>query len=184
MNQGVFLYVVSGMVALAAAVIGFFAWRYYQQRRRAHLRSQFGPEYDRTVLETRNRARAEAELARREKQVRKFKLRPLSLADQQRFTSAWQGAQARFVDDPPGATAEAHRLVHDLMLAWGYPAGDFNELTAYVSVDHPWVMQDYREAHAIAVRNEGGQGGTEDLRQAIIHYRAMFGDLLGMRKVA
>jgi hypothetical protein len=86
------------------------------------------------------------------------------------------------VDDPPGATAEADWLVRDLMLAKGYPAGDFNELTAYVSVDHPWVMQDYREAHAIAVRNEQGQARTEDLRQAILHYRAMFEDLFGDAK--
>jgi hypothetical protein len=121
---------------------------------------------------------AQAELEARQKRVEQLDIRSLSPSDRARFADAWRATQAHFVDDPSAAIGEADRLVTDVMKARGYPIGDFEQRAADVSVDHPRVVENYRAARDTALRNERGQASTEDLRQAMVHYRALFEDLL------
>lgn len=167
-------------VLVAVAVLAVLAalWFFLQNRRTEQLRSGFGPEYERTVHETGDRRRAESELEARRKRVEKLHIRALSPEERSRFAAAWQQTQARFVDDPAGSIEEADRLVRVVMEARGYPVSDFEQSAADVSVDHPQVVTNYRAAHAIAVAHERGEGTTEDLRQAMVHYRALFDELL------
>jgi hypothetical protein len=166
--------IVVGVLILAAAV-----WAVLQaRRRRRYLQHRFGPEYDHAVDATGSKSRAEKELAHREQRVRQFELRPLGPADFDRFTRSWQDVQARFVDDPLIAVAEADRLVDEVMRTRGYPMGDFEQRAADISVDHPQVVEHYRAARVIATRARQGQATTEDLRQAMVHYRTLFEDLL------
>ena len=161
------------VIALAVAVGLFF----FDRRRR--LRQQFGPEYDHTVRAAGSPARAEAELAARANRVSKYHIRPLSPEDGSRFMAAWRQLQSRFVDDPAGAVGEADRLVTDLMATRGYPMADFDRRAADLSVDHPNVVTHYREAHHIVTSQpDPRRVSTEDLRQAVQHYRALFEDLL------
>lgn len=161
------------IIALGAVVMIIIG-----QRRTRALNEQFGPEYDRTLKSTRDRGRAEAELQKRADRVEQLKIRLLAPEDRRRFEENWQADQARFVDDPRGAVKEADRLVADLMQVRGYPVGDFEQRAADVSVDHPNVVQEYRTAHDIAEREARGEANTEDLRNAMVHYRALFQDLL------
>ncbi len=142
-------------------------------------RSSFGPEYERTVRETDDRRRAEAELEARRRRVEDLDLRDIQPDDATRYASAWKAVQGRFVDDPPGAVGEADRLVGEVMAARGYPVTDFEQRAADLSVGHGTVVEQYREAHAIAARHATGDADTEDLRRAMVHYRALFSDLLG-----
>jgi len=163
------------LIALIAALAGWLIHHQYQSRR---LRRRFGPEYRRTLSELGSRSKAESELMAREKRVESFAIVPLAPADAARFSSAWKAVQGRFVDDPRGAVSEADRLVRELMQARGYPMGDFERLSADISVHHPRVVQPYRAAQEIAVRSEQGQAGTEELRKAVTYYRALFAELL------
>lgn len=164
------------LVALvAAAVAGVFVWL----RQRSHrLQSKFGPEYDRTVRKTGNRYRAESQLEKREKRVEKLHIRPLSETDREQFMGQWRAVQAGFVDDPERALGQADALVATVMAARGYPMDDFEKCAADLSVDHGAVVDNYRLAHEIAVRRAKGEATTEEIRQAILHYRALFDDLL------
>jgi len=164
-------------VALIAA-IGVAVWMYMQKRRTDTLRSDFGPEYDRTIHERRDRGEAERELEQRRERVEQLHIQPLPAAERDRFAERWRSVQAQFVDDPNGATDAADDLVGQAMQARGYPVGDFEQRAADVSVHHPRVVEHYRAAHAIAVRNQRNGVDTEDLRQAMVHYRALFEDLL------
>jgi hypothetical protein len=168
-------------VSAAVAVVLWFVW---ERRRHAQLRKRFGPEYDRTVHETGSERRAEAELDARARRVARLQIRTLDEADALRFAEEWRVLQIRFVDEPSAAIAEADRLVGDVMTARGYPLGDFDQRAADISVDHPRVVANYRAARDIARRQGRGEASTEDLRQAVIHYRALFEDLLGRRDVA
>jgi hypothetical protein len=150
-----------------------------QRRHSTRLRSRFGEkEYERTMMENGDRRRAEALLDERAKRVESFRLRELSPADRVRFGNLWEQVQAHFVDAPSGAVVEADRLLGDVMAARGYPVADFEQRAADISVDHPLVTQNYRSAHAIALSHASGQASTEDLRRAMIHYRALFEDLV------
>jgi len=146
------------------------------------LRKRFGPEYDRVISERGDARQAESELAARQKRVDTFDIRPLEAAERDHFIDAWRATQARFVDAPAEAINDADRLVSEVMQARGYPVGDFDQRAADVSVDHPIVVENYRAARAIAVANQRGDASTEDLRQAIVHYRALFEDLLETRE--
>src|SRR5262249_8105948 len=108
----------------------------------------------------------------------KFKLHPLSANDRSSFTTRWSEMQARFVDDPKGATMLADSLVTDVMQARGYPVGEFEQRAADISVDYPAIVENYRAAHNIASLHAGGKASTEDLRQAMVHYRLLFQELL------
>ncbi len=169
--------VVAIIVVAIIVVAGY--WWYSQQQRRAKLQNTFGPEYDRTVQETGDRSKAENELARREQRVRALDIKPLSADDQRRYSDSWRGVQAHFVDDPAAAVGEADRLVNEVMAKRGYPVSDFGQRAADISVDHPGVVENYRTAHDLATRQEQGRASTEDLRKAMVHYRALFQDLLG-----
>jgi hypothetical protein len=152
------------------------------QRRTEELRKRFGPEYDRVINERGDARQAESELAARQKRVDRLDIQPIELAERERFIEAWRATQARFVDAPAEAIKDADRLVSEVMQARGYPVGDFEQRAADVSVDHPIVVENYRAARAIALANERGESGTEELRQAIVHYRALFEDLLETRE--
>ena len=142
------------------------------------LEKRFGDEYGRTVDTLGSRPKAEAELKAREKRVARMQLVPLAAAEAARFTALWKSLQMRFVDDPQGALAEADSLVGELMQKRGYPMADFERSAADISVDHPQVVGHYRAAHEIALAHGRGEADTESLRQAIVHYRALFSDLL------
>ena len=162
------------VVAVLAVVAIYFVQRH------AALKKRFGPEYDRAVQAAGNTVRAEAELAARAKRVSRYEIRPLTPDEGERFTSAWQQLQSRFVDDPAGAVSEADTLVTDLMAKRGYPMAEFERRAEDLSVDHPAVVNHYREAHTIVARQAETRrpASTEDLRQAVRHYRALFEDLL------
>ena len=150
------------------------------QRRRSHaLRSRFGPEYARAVDETGDRRKAEAELHEREKRVKRLDLHELTPQEADRFVRDWRAVQSRFVDEPGEAIREADVLLTDLMIARGYPMADFDRRAADLSVEHGPLVHNYRVAHEVAGRHARGEAGTEDLRQAMIHYRDLFDELIG-----
>ena len=157
------------VVAVAAAA---------SRRRRHHLQQRFGSEYDRTVEGADRRREAERDLRDREARHDELELRPLSEASRQRYTEQWQDMQSGFVDRPQVAVADADRLITDLMRERGYAVDDFDTRSELVSVDHPDVVENYRTAHRIAVRTIEGRTSTEDLRQAVIAYRALFEEML------
>ena len=171
------------LVVVALLIIGAIVF-FLQKRRTEKLRQHFGPEYDRAVAEGGDRRRAETKLEERADRVKKFNLRPLSAEDQARYTEQWNRVQAQFVDTPAGAVVEADQLLGDIMATRGYPVGDFEQRAADISVDHPVVTQNYRSAHEIALRQAKGQASTEDLRRAMIHYRALFEELVSHNKDA
>jgi hypothetical protein len=166
------------IVILSLAVAGLVAWIAVQKRRSRQLQARFGPEYDRAVHQHGSRAEAEAELKARTERVQKLRIVPLSRADADRFSERWRAAQARFVDAPESAISEADHLVMEVMQIRGYPVGDFEARAADVSVDHPKVVEHYRAAHEIALRNQRGEAETEDLRRAMVHYRTLFEEMI------
>jgi hypothetical protein len=177
------------MLVLVAGIIlaaGFALWMYIQKRRTQNLRSKFGPEYDRAIDEHRDRSHAELELDNRIKRVAKFNIQPLKPEDRIRFAEEWRREQALFVDNPNAAVDHADILVQDVMHRRGYPVSDFDQNAADLSVDHPLVVENYRFAHGVALREsrnpDGTPGRTEELRKAMISYRALFDDLLALEK--
>ena len=166
------------IAVVAIVVIAAIAFTVRRQRT-SRLRSNFGPEYDRVVDDAGSRARAEAELHDRQKRVKHLDIRPLSVSDRDRFVSSWRMIQADFVDQPLPALAKADDLINEVMRARGYPMEDFDQRSADLSVDHPTVVQNYRAGRAIALRHRQGEADTEDLRQAMIHFRSLFDELVG-----
>ena len=164
-----------------ALMIGVALWmcrKYEQKKRTQKLRSKFGPEYDKALSEHRDRGHAESELQKRATRVAKFNIHPLKDEERSRYTEDWGREQSLFVDDPQAAVNHADTLVQDVMLRRGYPVGDFDQNATDLSVDHPRVVENYRIAHEIALRKYQGQENTEDLRKAMVSYRALFEDLL------
>ncbi|MGB9435373.1 MAG: hypothetical protein WBQ89_24205, partial [Candidatus Acidiferrum sp.] len=150
-----------------------------------HLRTQFGAsEYTRAVKEGGNRRQAEAVLDQRSERVDRLNIRPLAASDRARFVESWARVQARFVDGPGGAVTDADQLLNDVMSTRGYPMSDFEQRVADISVDHPLVLDNYRAAHETALRQTRGQARTEDLRQAMIHYRTLFEELVNEPEAA
>jgi hypothetical protein len=173
------------LIAIAAVVVlALVVWSALRARRRRTLREGFGPEYDRTVAESPSRREAEAELAARRERREQLDVKPLSPEARDRYADSWQATQARFVDDPGGAIAEADVLIQRVMRERGYPVEDFDQRAADVSVDHPEVVNNYRAAHGISIAHEREKASTEDLRQAMVHYRALFAELLETRQPA
>ena len=163
----------------AALVLGVAAWQVAARRRTARLRERFGPEYNRAIERSGGRrGDAESELAERERRREELRIRPLSHASRERYGESWRDVQAEFVDDPEGAIQRADSLLISVMDERGYPTDDFEQRAADVSVDHPDVVENYRAAHAIARANARGEANTEELRQAMRHYRALFEELL------
>jgi len=165
-------------IGIVAIAVGVVIWRKRQSERSAALREHFGPEYQRALEQHGDRNRAERELALRQRRVDGLHIRLLSPEQCDRFGTEWAAVQQRFVDDPSGAVVDADRLVKEVMSTRGYPMGDFEQRLADLSVEHAAVVHHYRAARSIAQSNAQGGATTEDLRQAMVHYRALFTDLL------
>jgi hypothetical protein len=161
---------------VVAAIIMFVVIR---KRRTTRLRTQFGgAEYARAVKQSGSRRQAEAALDERADRIERLHIRPLAAGDRARFVESWDRVQARFVDGPGSAVSDADKLLGDVMSTRGYPVSDFEQRAADISVDHPLVLENYRAAHQSALRQTRGQASTEDLRQAMIHYRTLFEELI------
>jgi len=169
-----------GIVLIAIVAIGLIVgvWLAMKARRTKELRSRFGPEYNRAVRSEGDTGAAERVLQQREQRVARLKINPLNEEQRSRFADQWEREQAHFVDQPREAVEAADRLVADVMRARGYPVSDFEQRVADVSVDHPVVVENYRAAHTIAIRDSQEPVTTEELRNAMLHYRALFADLL------
>lgn len=166
------------VVLVAVAVIVGLAVLLWRRQRTQRLQQQFGPEYQHTVARAGGQRTAESELAARERRRRELSIVALEPAAQARYLEAWRTTQGKFVDDPTTATQEADVLVARVMRDRGYPVDDFDQRAADVSVDHPQVAENYRAAHAVFQANQRGLAGTDDLRQAFVHYRSLFAQLL------
>ena len=166
------IWLLVAVIVVLLCVVGVLA---YRQRRSTQLREGFGPEYDRVVEQRGSQSAGEAELRERFERRRSYDIRPLEPAARERYAERWRATQAQFVDQPASALADADSLVAEVMRERGYPVEDFDQQAADVSVDHPHVVEHYRKAHAIQSAREGS---TEDLRQALVHYRALFDELL------
>lgn len=174
------LIVVVAVVIVLLVVLAVIVAR----RRSEGLRRRFGPEYDRTLEETGSRNRAEQELAARETRVRKLHIQPLPDGARNRYAEEWRAVQARFVDEPGPAVAAASALVVNVMRDRGYPTDDAEQNDADLSVEHAGVLDNYRIARDVSLRNERGEASTEDLRGAMVAYRSLFADLLGADPVS
>jgi type II secretory pathway pseudopilin PulG len=169
--------IVIAIVVMAAA--GVAIWIFTRKRRTERLRTQFGgAEYTRAIQEGGSRRKAETALDERADRVEGLHIQPLAPGDRARFVETWGRVQARFVDGPGSAVTDADRLLGDVMSARGYPVSDFEQRAADISVDHPLVLENYRAAHESALRQTQGKASTEDLRQAMIHYRTLFEELV------
>jgi hypothetical protein len=173
--------IILAVVLILAAAAAIIAVLVYRKRQSLRLKNRFGAEYERTVERAGGQSKAEAELRQREARVAKLDITPLPADEARRFSQAWKALQGRFVDNPRGAVAQADKLVRELMTARGYPMGDFERRAADISVDHPGVVDAYRAAQVIAVKDARGEADTEELRKAIVHYRTLFADLLEVR---
>jgi hypothetical protein len=166
------------IVVAAIIVVGLVAYFVWREQRRKQLREGFGPEYDRAVADAPTQREAEAELLERKKRHDEFELKPLEPEARTRYAREWEAVQARFVDDPAGAIGDADDLIQQVMRDRGYPVEDFDQRADDLSVEHPDLVENYRAGHHIARANIRGDASTEDLRQAFVHYRALFAEVL------
>lgn len=166
------------IIAAAAIVVAAVVWRALAARRTRTLQDRFGPEYNRTLEGADNKRDAEAELRARTERREQLDIRPLPAAARERYIDEWQRVQALFVDDPQGAVHDGDMLIQSVMRDRGYPVDDFEQRSADVSVDHPRVVENYRQGHQLANASARGDGTTEDLRQAMRHYRVLFEELV------
>jgi len=178
--EAVIAIVVIGLIVLAVG-----AWIYSRQQRSKKLQENFGPEYERALRHSdRDKGQAERELEERQKRVEKLNLRELTPDERSRFAEDWRQTQARFVDEPKVAIKDADALIVEVMQTIGYPMSDFERRADDISVTHAEVVPHYRAAHAMAERNQADQASTEELRQAFVHYRALFDEMLGATPTA
>jgi hypothetical protein len=181
--DGTVLIIVIAAVVLIAAVAA--VWFVSRERKRRQLKQQFGPEYERTVERTGDRRQAEQALSERVTRRQQLELRPLTPAARETYQTRWTQLQADFVDRPDAAVHDAQSLLDDVMVARGYPIGDeFEERVDLISVDHPAVAENYRDAHRLHGETRDvpdSPEATENRRQALVHYRALFADLLDGR---
>ncbi len=160
------------------AVIAILAWNMYRKQRSRNLRNHFGPEYERTIQQYGTATKAERDLEARRKRMQQMHIRSLTPEEREKFAALWQNLQTRFVDDPAGTIRDADRVVTDVMSTRGYPMVDFEGRTEDLSVDHPYVVSNYRQAHEIALKEQSGTATTEELRRAVVCYRELFDELL------
>jgi len=170
-------------VVVILALIALATYFLYRKKQSHRLEERFGSEYGLTVERLGSRSKAEAELRNREARVERLRIVPLAPGEAARFHQAWNTLQAEFVDNPTGVVAQAEQLVRELMVKRGYPMGDFEHRAADISVDHPDVVSNYRAAQDIRKRNLRGEVETEELRKAVVHYRALFDELLEVGQV-
>lgn len=167
------------LIAVVVIVIAVVVWLALTKRRTTALRDQFGPEYDRTVQQTDSRREAEADLSARRERREQLDIRPLTTAAQERYSSQWQQVQSLFVDQPAVSLGQADKLVLQVMRERGYPMDDFEQRAADISVDHPEVVEHYRAGQTVSGKAASSDATTEDMRQGLVHYRALFEELLG-----
>jgi hypothetical protein len=172
------IWIALGVLALLI-VVGLVA-RGARRSRSESLREKFGNEYDHAVSTHGNRKRAEQDLIERTEQVKKYNIVPLQASDRERFRRDWQKVEAHFLERPTTAVVEADELVADIMRTRGYPMGDFDRHAADLSVTHPRIVDHYRAGHKV-IDGTPGSASTEDLRQAMLHYRALFDELIDDR---
>lgn len=178
-EQNLIIILVASVLLLA--LVGFWVWR---AQKRRELKLLFGPEYQRAVEAAGDRRKAEAELEARRRRVEKLDVHPLPEGDRQRYAEVWRSVQVHFVDDPRRAVDEADGLVGEVMSARGYPLAEFEQRVADISVDYPDVVTHYRAAHNVATRDGSAPASTEELRTALLHYRALFQDLIEVPTLA
>ena len=166
------------IVVAVVVIIAMALWQTAARSRTSRLRSRFGPEYNRTLDASESRREAESELTARERRRRELEIRPLSPEARDRYLDDWRAVQAQFVDAPHAAVANADTLIQAVMSDRGYPVEDVDRRTADISVDHPRVVENYREGRRLALTSANGSGSTEDLRQAMRHYRKLFDELV------
>lgn len=163
-----------GVAALAVLLV--------QRQRTVRLRRRFGAEYDRALARCGSRAKAEAELLRREQRVARLKIVDLTASDARQYSLRWEALQTRFVDNPKGAVMDADQLVQEVMQRRGYPMEEFENLADDLSTRFPNIVSNYLAARSIAARTGKQQTATEDLRQALVHYRSLFDELVGVAR--
>jgi hypothetical protein len=166
------------IAVVALVVVAIVVWLLVRRSRSRELQREFGSEYDRTMARSDRRSLAESDLRERRDRVERLNIRPLSQSDHDRFASEWTKVQAEFVDEPSEAVSDADGLIQQVMTTRGYPVEDFDQRAADISVDHPDVVENYRSAHSIAVKERQGESDTESLRKAMTYYRSLFDELL------
>lgn len=167
------------VIILAVVVIAVIGWMYTRSRRTPEeLHQRYGPEYERVEKEH-GKNQAEKMFEARERRVEQLNLQPLSPAQRDQFANEWRSVQATFVSDPGKAVGDADRLLSEVMKTEGYPVENFEERAADISVEHPDVVEKYREAHKIEQEHKQGRASTEDLRKAMVDYKALFESLVG-----
>lgn len=172
----VWIWVAVGVVA-ALIVIALFA-RGARKSRSEALRENYGKEYDHAVHEAGSRKKAERELIERKREIEQYDIRPLNASERDRYRSDWKRVEQHFIERPTTAVVEADELVADIMRVQGYPMGDFDRHAAHLSVTHPRVVEHYRAGHRV-IGGAPGSASTEDMRQSMLHYRALFDELIG-----
>ena len=171
------VWVVVAVVVVLLLAVGVLLARQHRSRR---LKEGFGPEYDRVMAKQGDQRAAEKELLERRRRHDKFEIRPLEASAREEYRQRWETLQRRFVDQPDATVGQASVLVRQVMRDRGYPVDvDFEQVADDISVAHPVVVENYRAAHAISARASNGQASTEDLRRALVHFRALFAELLG-----
>jgi hypothetical protein len=180
-NDTYTIIIVVAVLVVVGAILGLV---FARRRRSGRLHDQFGPEYDRTVQAAGGERKAQADLEERQKHVEALNIRPLSASERERYQADWAAVQSKFVDQPGQAVGDADRLIMAVMQTRAYPVADFEQRAADISVNYPALVSNYRAARAIALKNEQHQADTEELRNAMIHYRSLFDELLGTEAVA
>lgn len=171
-------------VIVAFIIGGLLGTLVTRQRRTKRLQEKFGPEYERTLNELGDKRQAEQELEARIDHVKTLDIRPLSAEESERYTNEWRASQAEFVDEPLLALQKADRIIREVMKAKGYPVEDFEQRIADISVEYPELVTDYRGLHLIAVKEDDEQVSTEEMRQAMVHGRALFENLVSRESQA
>lgn len=168
------------IAVVIVVIVGFFLGPVFARRRRSQrLQSKFGAEYDHTVQTLGSEKKARTELDERQKHVQGLNIKPLTVAERERYLENWAAIQSKFVDEPGQAIGNADRLIMEVMQIRAYPVSDFEQRAADISVNYPALVSNYRAAREIAIKNEQHQADTEELRQAMIYYRSLFEELLG-----
>jgi len=176
MNPEVLIFAVAAVVVLI--VVAFVLLRFSKRGSKRDFARHYGEEYQRLVAETGSKEKAEERLIAREQRVASYHLHSLDRKAQERYEVQWKNAQAAFIEDPKASLSKAGDVLDKVLSEQGYPKADFDRLSADLSVNHPAVVKDFREAHEIALKNKEGKTTTEDLRQAMIHYKALFAALI------
>jgi uncharacterized protein YneF (UPF0154 family) len=175
MDTWIWIVIIAAIVIVAAIIV----WAVTRKQRTDQLRERFGPEYDRAISHEGGRREAESDLREREKRHDALDIQPLNPDTAQRYRMEWRDVQAKFVDAPEESLRRADGLITEVMQRRGYPMSDFEQRSADLSVEHGDTVQDYRAAHAVSMASSRGQATTEDLREAMVHYRSLFDDMVG-----